>query len=204
MDEPTLSDQEKEIAKFLDRDFNQCFQQMRYYDGQIVDICKFAFTSYIAVAGGALALYKYGMEKNINYTLPAVAVLCLVAVFGFILLGLVVRNRVYFVLMARYLNEHRAFFLKDKPLEFANKSHMFTDYMEPPYLRWLSSQLWVIYSIVLLNATMIGIAGLLLCLDWDKGREWCLFPALAALVAQLIGSVRYLQTREKKSAVLSW
>src|SRR5438874_219365 len=107
-----LSDEQKEFAKFLDRDFNQCFQQMRHYDGQILDICKFAFTGYIAVAGVALALYKYGDDKGIDYSGPAVAILSLAVLFGLLFLGLVVRNRVYFVLVTRYINEHRRFFLK--------------------------------------------------------------------------------------------
>mgnify|MGYP001603832446 CR=1 FL=1 len=45
MSEPAqnISDQEKEALKFLERDFNQSFQQMRHYDAQIFDILKFMF-----------------------------------------------------------------------------------------------------------------------------------------------------------------
>lgn len=197
--EPLLSDHQKEAAKFLGRDFSQCFQQMRHYDGQIVDICKFSFTGYLAVVGAALAVYKYGVDKSIDYTLPAVAVLCLAAVFGFILLGLVVRNRVYFVVVARYVNEHRWFFLKDKPLGFANESRMFRNPAQPPYFSWLSSQSWLTYMMTLLNAAMLAIAGLLICLSLGYGRWWCLFPAIAALVVQLIAAVGYLRKCEGKS-----
>ena len=44
MDNQTISDIEKESLKFLERDFNQCFMQMRHYDSQIFDILKFMFT----------------------------------------------------------------------------------------------------------------------------------------------------------------
>lgn len=54
------SEQEKEAVKFLERDFNQCFQQMRHYDSQIFDILKFMFTGYTALIGVALGLYKFG------------------------------------------------------------------------------------------------------------------------------------------------
>src|SRR5713101_4326952 len=96
-DSVPLSDQQKEAAKFLDRDFNQCFQQMRYYDGQIIDICKFAFTGYTAIVGAALSLYKYGSDKGSDFRSPAVAMLAIGLLLGLCLLALMARNRVYFV-----------------------------------------------------------------------------------------------------------
>jgi len=202
--EGSLTDHEKEGVKFLDRDFAQCFQQMRHYDGQIVDICKFSFTGYIAVVGTGLALYKHGNERNIDYTLPSVAILCLAAIFGFILLGLVVRNRVYFVIVARYVNEHRGFFLKDKPLGFANESKMFTNFAYPPYFSWLSSQSWLIYVIIALNAAMIAVATFLICIenksDYWLCLRWGVFMFLSLAGVQLFTSVRYLKKRDQKSA----
>lgn len=60
MSEPAqnISDQEKEALKFLERDFNQSFQQMRHYDAQIFDILKFMFTAYSVLIGVALGLYQ--------------------------------------------------------------------------------------------------------------------------------------------------
>ena len=54
-----ISDQEREALKFLERDFNQCFQQMRHYDSQIFDILKFMFTAYTVLIGVALGLYQF-------------------------------------------------------------------------------------------------------------------------------------------------
>ena len=197
---PSLTDEQKEAAKFLDRDFRECFQQMRHYDAQIVDICKFAFTGYIAVVGAALALYKYGVDKSIDYMPVSVAVLALAGVFGLMLLGLAVRNRVYFVLMARYVNEHRRFFLKATPLGFANESRMYTNAGQPPYFSWLSSQAWLMYILALLNSAVLTVALVLLGLS----QEWpaCVYVVfgLAMLAAQLIVSIVYLVKRESKSA----
>ena len=194
-----LTDEQKEGAKFLDRDFSQCFQQMRHYDAQIVDICKFAFTGYIAVAGAALALYKYGVDKGIDYTAASVSVLTVAGIFGLMLLGLAVRNRVYFVLVTRYVNEHRRFFLREKPLGFANESRMYPNPALPPYFSWLSSQAWLTYTLALLNSAMLTVALVLLGLS----RRW---PALvyvvcglAVLTAQLVGTIAYLVSRERKS-----
>jgi len=77
-----------EFAKFLDRDFTQCFIQMRYYDAQIVDICKFAFTAYTAVFGTALALYRYGADHNADYRLPAATILLVGLLLGLCMVAL--------------------------------------------------------------------------------------------------------------------
>lgn len=48
----------KDAARnFLENDFNQCFEQVRHYDTQIVDIFKFLATFYTTVAGIAIGLY---------------------------------------------------------------------------------------------------------------------------------------------------
>lgn len=195
-----LSDEQKEGARFLDRDFTQCFQQIRHYDGQIVDICKFAFTGYIAVVGVALTLYKYGADKNLDFTLPVAAVLCVAALFGFLLFGLVVRNRVYFTLVARYVNEHRRFFLRQKPLGFANATQMYSNPEHPPYFTWFSSHAWMMYLLALLNAVMLAIASSVVCFSKGYIIGFCLIPSGAALVTQLVAAIAYLSKRERKSA----
>src|SRR5438477_10919246 len=106
MNELTDQDRAREGARFLERDFNQCFQQMRHYDGQILDICKFAFTAYTAAFGAALTVYKYGIDKGIDYTSPAIAILSVALFLGFCMMALATRNRGYYVLVARYINEH--------------------------------------------------------------------------------------------------
>lgn len=203
MTQTSSINKQDEAAKFLERDFNQCFQQMRHYDGQIVDICKFAFTGYIAVAGAALALYRYGIENAADYRLPAASILVLASFFGLLLLGLVVRNRVYFVLVTRYVNEHRGFFLRQTPLGFANVSRMYTHSTQPPYFSWLSSQAWLMYILCLLNAAICSLS--LIVVGYEKGWpvKCYVISGGVLFVGQLVVSIRYLLTREQKSAAQS-
>lgn len=193
-------ERQKEAAKFLDRDFNQCFQQMRHYDGQTLDICKFAFTAYAAIIGGALALYQYGVEKGIDYTTTAVGLLGIATLFGLILLGLVVRNRVYFVLVTRYINEHREFFLATNPLGFANRSRMYTNPSQPPYFSKLSSQAFLMYLLGALNATILGIAVFLIWQNKACAAFYVGATVLTVFAVQTVSAVVYLRTRENKSA----
>ena len=120
--EEKLTEAQKESLKFLDRDFNQCFQQMRHYDAQIFDILKFMFTTYAALFGIALGLYQYQVQGRTNLSLPIIVVLGVGLVMGLFLFGLALRNRAYYVKVARYINEQRDLFFKHIPFGFSNKS----------------------------------------------------------------------------------
>src|SRR5258706_12312959 len=123
----------EEAIKFLDRDFNQCFTQMRHYDDQLWDICKFAFTGYSAVVTPAVGLFQYSRDKGANLEPAAIALLMVSLLLGLFLFALTIRNRVYFVFVTRYINEHRGFFLKGQPLGFANRTRMYTNPKHPPF-----------------------------------------------------------------------
>ncbi|MGA7741098.1 MAG: hypothetical protein WCE40_04600 [Polyangia bacterium] len=191
---------EEDGAKFLDRDFNQCFNQMRHHDSQILEIVKFALTAYAALVGAALAFYKYGLDKGADYRSPGVAISIVGLMLGIALLALVIRNRAYFVLVARYINEHRAFFLKDRPLGFANVTRMYTNPSQPQYFNWRSSQALLCYSLAILNS---GLLGLVVYFIFDKSqhRWWMVgIGGVLLLGAQLGPAIAYLKSREGKSA----
>jgi hypothetical protein len=191
---------ESESAKFLERDFNQCFEQMRHYDGQIIEIVKFALAAYSTIAGAALVFYRYGLDKNADFRAPALAILVVGLLLGITLLALVARNRAYFVLVTRYINEHRDFFLKDKPLGFPNQTRMYTNWTQPPYFNWRSSQALLLYSLAVLNSGLLGL-GLYLLFERSSCKWWIVGVSVAvALGAQLALAIVYLRTREGNSA----
>ena len=196
----SLSDEQKEFAKFLDRDFNQCFQQMRHYDGQALDIYKFSFTGYIAVVGVALALFKYGHEKGIDYSVPAATILMVAALMGLILFALVVRNRVYFVRVSRYVNEHRRHFLASKPLGFVNETNIYTSPNLPQFFSWRSSQTFVLYLMAILNAFLLGVAVAILCMSTCVEYLWPIVCGISLFGIQIVYVVLYLKSCEKKSS----
>lgn len=199
MDEPkqNISEQEKEALKFLDRDFNQSFQQMRHYDGQIFDILKFMFTAYTLLIGGAIGLYQFGLKENKDVSAPAIAVLAIGLVLGLFMFALIARNRVYFVQVARYINEQRGFFLTLKPMGFDNKSQMYHNYKDPPYFNWRSSQSWLFYIVASLNSVLLGV---LLYIFYPIEWKIIIFGSLILFIIQLTIAITYLTSRENKSA----
>ncbi len=187
-----------EAAKFLERDFNQCFMQLRHYDSQIWNICRFAFTAYIAILGTAIGIYKYSTEKGFDLIPAAIGVLGAGLMLGVLLYSLVICNRAYYVLVCRYINEHRKLFLETKPLGFENVSGMYMNPEMPPYFNWRSWQMWLCYIIALLNAL---VAALLVFFTLEQ-NPWCwTLAVMVGIITALIQigfGIKYLKTREKK------
>ena len=188
-----------EGAKFLERDFNQCFIQMRHYDEQIWRICKFTFTAYTALVGISVGLYKYSLEKQVGLIPAATAALTVGVIVGLFMFCLTVRNRVYYVFVARYINEHRRLFLRSRPFGFANESGMYTNPKQPPFWNWRSSQSWFAYMIAALNALLLG-ALVVMSLVGKEWRWWAASCAFVGLfIIQVAGASAYLLKREGKA-----
>lgn len=192
-----INDKLQEIsASFLENDFNQCFEQVRYYDAQIVDILKFSATFYTTVVGIAIGLYQFSIEKNLDFIYGLICTLSVAFLFGVCMFFLIVRNRVYFVFCMRYINEHRDLFLSVNPLGFENKSRMYTNYKKPPFINILSSQSLWLYVLALLNSTLLGVILYIAKMSLGIITITCAIM----LLGQLISGIAYLKSRENKSA----
>lgn len=194
---------EKEIQeglKFLERDFNQCFQQMRHHDTQIFDILKFMFTAYTVLIGAALGLFKSNLQ--INLTIPIVISLIIGLIFGAFMLYLVLINRSYYVRVARYINEQRKLFLSFKPMGFENTSLMYTN-AKQPYFSRESTQIWLAYIVGALNSILLGV--LLFILLASYGYKWLIVVGVSFVFfsAQIALTIAYLKSQESKSSTNS-
>lgn len=191
-----LSEQE-EALKFLERDFNQCFQQMRHYDAQIFDILKFMFTAYTVLIGVAIGLFK--SDLKVNLTIPIVISLTIGLVLGLFMFYLVLINRSYYVRVARYINEQRKLFLAFKPLGFENISGMYIN-AKQPYFSRESTQIWLAYIVGALNSTLLGVS-LFIIFDLYCYR-WLIVigSSLVILSIQIVIVVKYLKSQENKSS----
>lgn len=192
MDNPQL---ESEAARFLERDFNESFNEKRRYEDAAWDVCKFAFSVHSTLIGASLAAYQVSLEKKIDLLPAARALLAIGLLIGLFFLFLLVRNRVYFVVVTRYINEHRKFFLSLKPAGFENRSGFFADETEPPYFSWRSTQTWATYVVAVLNA---AVASALTFVLFTRQPTFVFVLVFAViLIAQVELVRRYLRSRER-------
>lgn len=183
-----------EAEKFLESDFNQCFEQMRHYDSQIFSILKFQFAGYSALIGLTLGIIKFGDTKELDFRFPMTVFLIVGLAIGTFLYAMVLRNRVYFVHLARYINEIRSKFLAQKPLGVENESKMYTNCKFPQFFNFRSSQAWHLYILSALNGSLVWVVGVI---NKSITCAWLFFFLL--FLTQLILGVIYLQSREGKS-----
>ena len=195
-----LSEAEKAGVEFLRADFSECFQQMRHVDGQIINLCKFAFVAYSGVTASALGLYKLGIEKSVDLRGAASIIVGIGLIVGLFLFWLAMRNRVYFIRVTRYINEVRALFLKYKPMGFENKTGMYTNWQKPAFYNWTSSQLWFCYMVAFLNAVLLGA---LLYMNVGYTLRWnifiIIFCSMLLLCMQVTVGILYLKYLDNKS-----
>lgn len=114
-----------------------------------------------------------------------------------LLFGVVLRNRNYFVHMARYINEQRRLFLSTPALGFQNISRIYTDPKQPRFNDLRSTHLLIIYTMALTNSILMGVLFFVL---WNL--RLCLIVTMTALAlgAHLLTAINYLRSKETNGA----
>ena len=190
----------EEMVKFLEADYNQCFQQMRHYDSQMFYSVKFLTTAYVGLIGIGIGLYEFGVKECRDFTLAVIASFLVALLLGLFMYMLIIRNRVYYVHVTRYVNEIRKTFLEKKPLGFENKSRMYTNYEQPPFFNWRSSQAYLMNVIALVNAILFGATIFILVSNTSCYWFSIISGVIILLALQLGIGICYLKSREGKSA----
>lgn len=186
---------------FLQQDFQNSFEQMRHYDRLELEYIKFAFSGYAVLLGGVLTLFQ-AFKDSYGITIYLSLLLLLGSCMGVILFAIIVRNRNYFVHVARFVNEIRDYYLKTPEFNFENKSGMYHNYKAPKLFQPKSTYSFLMYLLALLNAVSFSLAAYMLlsfAAPWIRyistGVLWVL-----ALGGQLWLGIRYLRKRETKTA----
>ena len=190
----------EDMVKLLEADFNQCFQQMRHYDCMMYEVIKFMASAYIALIGAGIGVYEFGVTKGQDYTLVVLVTFSIAFLLGLFMYMSLIRNRVYYVHVTRYVNEIRKLILDKKPLGFENKSKMYTNYQQPPFFNWRSSQAYIMYVSSTINSCLFGtIFYILFC---NSVHKWCcaISSTSILIILQLTIGIVYLITRNNKSA----
>lgn len=114
---------------FLHKEYELCFEQLRFYDDRQTNLLKFLFTLTSAIAAAQFALYKLFNSPTREFFL-CLAFLSVVVFTASLLIFLsMIQNRIYFVFMARQINAIRGHLLKNEASEFTeNQLYTRTDF----------------------------------------------------------------------------
>ncbi len=159
----------KEAINFIGRDYAEVFQQLRKYDDEIWDITKFSFLQLVGSIGATWAVFSLAYAKDADpilrtlWEVVGAIILFISFLFGLLAVQFILRIRVYFVFTARYINEHRDFFLSSRPIGLSNKSGFYMNIHHPKAFDPGSTHLLAVYIISLICSLLFGLGlGLLL------------------------------------------
>ena len=181
-----------ETLTFTLEEYRQCYEHMRHYDNVKVSLAKFSFSFYVAIGTLLVALERYFyFEKRIESTHAYLPIF----LFGVFLMGnlimlLLVRNRQYFVKVARQVNSIRGGLLDKSLLRFEN--HLYTDPHSPVAYNPRSNHVLLILLIGSMNSAIMAAAAFLLCDYFCLDRQFVgLVTVFVLAIAWLWGFLAY-------------
>ena len=200
----------KEAISFLGRDYGEAFSQLRAYDSQIWEITKFSFLQLIGSIGAVWAVFSLANGKDApplligQWILVGAIILIISFLFSMLAVQYIMRIQVYFAATARYINDHRNFFLSTTPIGFSNRSGYYTKYQYPKAFDKGSTQLLSTYFISVVSSFNLGF-GIGLLAYYLKMPE--INALILGIVVWLVSgaleisyAVYYLKSKKDKSA----
>lgn len=187
--------------ELLKIDFQQCFQQMRHYDSIFWSTVKFIFTGYAVMFTATGIILELELSSRIAWT--GITTLLFFTGFAGTLLQLVLlRNRIYYVRVARFVNEVRQSYLNKKVMGVQNIAGLYDDPRSPKALNLMSSQLIITYFMIICNSLFysFGIASTCVEQDFELLHINMFWPSIvfaAAFIIQIFLVILYLKLKDK-------
>lgn len=107
-------------SDYLIKEYELCFEQLRYYDTRHGSILRYLFTLTSSVATAQFAVYKFLNGPTQGFFACQAFLSTIVFIATLILYLAMIQNRVYFVYIARQINAIRGHFMRDEPSGFTN------------------------------------------------------------------------------------
>ena len=115
---------------------------MRHYNDTVISLAKFVFSILAALISGAFALFQYFSGEMYQHAITG-SILLFSLVIGLAFLGLIVRNRLYFITVAKQVNSLRNYFLNNMELDYLKYNVCYTNPNLPKALNP-----WSVYTIM--------------------------------------------------------
>jgi hypothetical protein len=184
--------------EYLFKEYELCFQQLRFYDERQESLLKYLCTLTASIATAEFAIYQFLHGATLAFFRCESFLSGLVFFATVLLFSANLQNRLYFVLVARQINALRAHLMEAAGDGFT-KNQLYTS-TSFPALKPLSVHTLLLVSTALISALFAGasIYGLLSASPYGPVAGTC--TAAVVLVAEAGGGIAYLMSCGKKSA----
>lgn len=190
-----------DLVEFLRKEYTECFNQIRHYDGVANKYFTCVAAGYPIIIGGISALYDVLSD---DYNRVVVSAMLLLTFFvGLAILGLLLTNRSNYAVVSRQINAIRHYFLKNTDdLNFLkyNRAHLDPD--KPDAYSPRSTSIRFFDIIAILNS-LIGAGCVFFILAYFEAPEYVIWIVAAVLVVilligQKMWGIRYLKERDEE------
>lgn len=140
--------------ELLKSDFEKSYEQMRHYDSSFQNLTTIILGAYLGVIGSIATLF--GLKIEFQQVIIGIGIILIfMASSSTIFILILARNRVYFTIVARYVNEVRDHYVRKQPFGFRNKSKFYTDCHFPKAWNIKSTHFIVLMFLIFINSISI-------------------------------------------------
>jgi hypothetical protein len=187
-------------SDYLLKEYELCFQQLRFYDERHNDILKYLFSLTSLVATAQFAVYKFVQGPTRSFFACQAFLSFIVFVVSLLLYLAMLQNRLYFVFTARQINAIRDFFMHSKAGEF-NNNQLYTSTNFPAF-KPSSVHTFQLIGAALISSIFAGIstyAALPAC-GGTQSPGFGITMALVIAGLEIAGGIKYLSDGGKGAA----
>ncbi|SRR6266542_4551523 len=186
--------------EYLLKEYELCFEQLRFYDQRQESLLKYAITLTSAIATAQFAIYRLLHDSVVEF-FQCSAILSSLVFIGILLLFLaMLQNRLYFIYVARQLNAIRGYLMEAEAGNFKNNQmYISTDF---PALKACSIHTFVLVGTALISSMFAGACAYAICRTYSETPSFVLVAVVCTVVlsAEVAGGMAYLSRFGRKTA----
>jgi len=183
---------------FLLKEYELCFEHLRFYDERQGNLLKVLFTLSTSVATSTLAIYQIFNNLDEGFFVLFSLLFAIVFIATILIYFSMIQNRLYFVFVVRQINAIRCFLLEINAYDFKNNQLYISSNVAAFKLFSVHSFKMFgasIISSIFGAATVYGLSGFLLV----NRSNWMAFVTFVfVLISELFVGFKYLSIKGNK------
>lgn len=186
--------------EYLLKEYELCFDQLRFYDTRHESLLKYLFSLTSAVATAQFGIYQLLHSSTAEFFRCGAILSGLVFVATALLLLAMLQNRLYFIFVARQINAIREYLMEVAAEGFKN-NQMYTS-AEFPALNLLSLHTLQIFGTTLVSSAFAGTSAFMVgpAFGGSPRSAVGLWTFGIILLTELGGAIAYLKSSSRKTA----
>jgi hypothetical protein len=187
-------------SEFLLKEYDLCFEQLRFYDNRQEGLLKYLFTLTSATAAAQFAVLQFLGEPTNAFFAAQGFLFFVVFTASLLLFLMMLQNRLYFVFIARQINAIRKYMLETDAIAFAsNQLYTSTSFSA---FKWSSVHSFQMLGAALISSLFAAVStfGILHVLNVPCEFMLSVLVGLAVVLTEVVGGAAYLKSGSSKDA----